>query len=420
MEAFNKFSAIETAISHGEPGHLVAPSGSWDATLIIKLHYPTFSTSNDMHGEVADNSSACPRLLLQAGFDTQNALWIEAHWRRLAAPTKRTSPVRGLPEDLQKCHQDFTKLCESKSQAKVALVLGKANRDAALKELDPVQFSIESDGKAGVVDVGLVVDGTRITRILVFAYHPEYLFRNPSMETSKTYDYALGLAASIAGIKQFRHGHFSRFAAHLEAKGIRGRQRGDNALHDAIQMIKHTDNLTAPGYGDLSSGMHNWMRRKLDIADEKQMLATMPPSTNAARFVHNAMVTAGGHAKAAKEKAAGRETPSGLDKIRDDNRAKDSAVSRRQEGSEARGLPTVVRVRCAKCGKHEYDDEKPTWIKGTTTYIARRRSCCPTLGCCDKYQTKGTNPTMKKRDVDFIPVLGSIPYKLARNVSSKG
>ena len=63
----------------------------------------------------------------------------------------------------------------------------------------------------------------RVTRIIVYAYHPKYLYRNPSTEVGTDYDLALGLTTVLGNVKEFRYGHFERRAEWLAKSGIRGR-----------------------------------------------------------------------------------------------------------------------------------------------------------------------------------------------------
>ena len=99
-------------------------------------------------------------------------------------------------------------------------------------------FEVSSDnGAAIIVSLETHSQTRRVTRVIIYAYHPEYLYRNPSTEVGKDYDLALGLAAVLGDVKDFGHSHFERRAEQLAKAGIRGRLQGDNALHDVIQLL---------------------------------------------------------------------------------------------------------------------------------------------------------------------------------------
>ncbi|TKX24610.1 hypothetical protein C1H76_3219 [Elsinoe australis] len=357
--SFKQFMSDECSISGQQKSHIVAPSGSWSAALMIKLHYPTFTCANPEDNEVADASSPCPRMLMNAGFSPSNTLWVEAYWRRQIPPAKRGDPTHEWTEELRACHEAFTRHCEERADARVELVLGSGNRKTTLKNVGLVTYAVVF-GEARSVQVSLQVASdpasARVERLLVYGYHPEYLFRNPNLEVSKTYDYAVALAARVARI-DINYGYFERRAHRLAALGIKGRVSGDNALHDAIQLLM-AEKISPPGslrFESLSPAIINWLRKNLDVVTQAHLERLLPEGSTIVQFVHSAMVRAGGQAKAALEKLQGRSMPSGLDKIAAANRAKDSAVSRKQEKS-AEGRPVAVRVKCGKCGGSEFDD----------------------------------------------------------------
>lgn len=302
------------------------------------------------------------RSALNAGFSPSNTLWVEAFRRRQIPAAKREDPTHEWTEELRACHEAFTRHCEERADARVELVLGSGNRKTTLKNVGLVTYAVVF-GEARSVQVSLQVTSdpasARVERLLVYGYHPEYLFRNPNLEVSKAYDYAVALAARVARI-DINYGYFERRAHRLAALGVKGRVSGDNALHDAIQLLM-AEKISPPGslrFESLSPAIINWLRKNLDVVTQAHLERLLPEGSTIVQFVHSAMVRAGGQAKAALEKLQGRSMPSGLDKIAAANRAKDSAVSRKQEKS-AEGRPIAVRVKCGKCGGSEFDDTNP-------------------------------------------------------------
>ncbi|PSK54022.1 hypothetical protein B9Z65_7828 [Elsinoe australis] len=336
--SFEQFMSDECSISGQQKSHLVAPPGSWSAALMIKLHYPTFTCANPEDNEVADASSPCPRMLMKAGFSPSNTLWVEAFWRRQIPPAKRGDQTHEWTEELRACHEAFTRHCEERADARV---VGSGNRKTTLKNVGLVTYAVVF-GEARSVQVSLQVTSdpasARVERLLVYGYHPEYLFRNPNLEVSKTYDYAVALAARVARI-DINYGYFERRAHRLLM----------------VEKISPPDSLR---FESLPPAIINWLRKNLDVVTQADLERLLPEGSTIVQFVHSAMVRAGRQAKAALEKHQGRSMPSGLDKIAAANRAKDSAVSRKQEKS-AEGRPGAVLVKCGKCGGSEFDGTNP-------------------------------------------------------------
>jgi hypothetical protein len=84
---FTAFCHEEAELSGWNMAYLVSPSGSPSRPLHIKLNYPTFRTKQLEHGETADDTNPCMRLLMEKGLSASNAFWYEANFRR-QTPTK--------------------------------------------------------------------------------------------------------------------------------------------------------------------------------------------------------------------------------------------------------------------------------------------------------------------------------------------
>ena len=190
----------------------------------------------------------------------------------------------------------------------------------------------------------------RVTRIFVYAYHPEYLYRNPSTEVDKDYDLALVLTAVLGNVKEFRYGHFERRAERLAKLGIRGRLLGDNALHDAIQlMLAERRSSMSSSFDTLPQSILRWgvENMKLSGIDE-----VMKQCMTLVAYIHKRMVTKGSYAKAEKERAMGLLVPSGLEKLWETKRQMKQARGsemQKQQMESGTTKPSTVRVRCRKC-----------------------------------------------------------------------
>lgn len=407
-----KFRLNEVQISSRNEHHLISSSGSLVAPILIKLHYPSFTTSHKDDGETADYSSPCPRLLLNAGFTSGNAFWMQAYYRRELPEASRKSPMRKWSPKLLQIHEEHSDWHEEHSMARFRLLLGSHNRKNDLKKQDTVSF-LSKFPEDITIRTSLHVNKGTIHHITFYTHHPEDLFQNPSRRVSLKYDICLGLVAALADLPGFQYGSFAMRAQYLQQKGITGRALGDNALHDAIQLLatERSEGKLLP-LDEIPSSIKNWLVAQGTSIDELQALPDNQRSI--VELCHQKMVSKGGVVKAKLEKSRGMEMPSGLDKIRDANRDKDSQIQRYQATSST---VTSVRVHCAKCKSSEsaFDDTKPTFEKQSGKYISRKRSSCKQ--CCTTYTTKAG--TTRKRDVDFIPVDTSTSFVYARNISAK-
>lgn len=412
-----EFRLEESRISKEDPKHLIRSSGSLLAPVLLKLHYPSFTTTSPSDGETADFSSPIPRLLMKAGFDGGNAFWTQAYYRRCVPDKDRRSPMTKWSRELREVHDNQAHWYESNSKATVRVLFGSHNRSVSLKTEGIVAFDVKFPDEL-TIKVTLDLRAKNVHHLNLYAFHPEYLYRNPSKDVSLEYDTVLGLAASLAGINNFNFGYFSRRSQTLQEVGIVGRQVGDNALHDVIQCLKRErESSTVISLEEIPISIKRWLHLEMGVP-ENDLGNLVPATKSLVEFCHQKMVSKGGITKIERERARGLIMPSGLDSIRDANRAKDSSIQRQQQSSSG-SLPAVVRVQCAKCKSEEgqFDDTNPTWDKSTGRYVSRKRSCCRTPGCCDSYTTK--KGTTRKKDVDFVPVDTSILFVYARNLSVK-
>ena len=94
---------------------LLRNSGSLLAQAGLKFHYPSFTTRYPNDGETADESSPCPRLLLQLGFPVFNVFWMQAYYRLEKPNHKRCSPMKKWSPDVVLEHEAFSSWCENHS-----------------------------------------------------------------------------------------------------------------------------------------------------------------------------------------------------------------------------------------------------------------------------------------------------------------
>ncbi len=326
-QRFAGFAEKEIQLSGRDIHHLVRNSGSLLAQVGLKLHYPSFTTQYPNDGETADESSPCPRLLLRSGFSVFNAFWMQAYYRREMLNRTRCSPMKKLSPDLLSEHEAFSFWSEKNSAARVFIYFGAENRSRSLLQANLVTFKVSLDNGAAVtVSLETHSQTRRVTRIIVYAYHPEYLYRNPSTEVGKDYDLALGLTAVLGNVKGFRYGHFERRAEWLAKLGIRGRLPGDNALHDAIQILlgERRSSMTS-SFDTLPQSILRWVVDDMKISDIDEVIKLVPEGMALVPYIHKRMVTKGGYAKAEKQRAMGLH---GTEKARQAKRARPSKLQK--------------------------------------------------------------------------------------------
>jgi hypothetical protein len=124
QERYQAFVKDEVAISGMDSRYLVRPSGSIESKLGVKLHYPSFTTTNTINGEVADIGNSCVRLWILKGLDEHSCLMYEEYYRRQEPPKNRKSPMREWTEQHRKVHEGFNQWLDESSHQKVVLLSG--------------------------------------------------------------------------------------------------------------------------------------------------------------------------------------------------------------------------------------------------------------------------------------------------------
>jgi hypothetical protein len=99
--------------------------------------------------------------------------------------------------------------------AKVFVLFGSSNRTKSLKQDNLITFHDPFNHIIIPVSLCLSSYSFNISRIVIYSYHPEYLYRNLSMDVSREYDAALGMAAALGNLTGFCYDYFQQRAARL-------------------------------------------------------------------------------------------------------------------------------------------------------------------------------------------------------------
>ena len=133
-EAFEKFKDLEyqswVACSRTPPDkrQLVKPSGSLLSPLAHHLHQPSFNSIFLQDGETADKTSGCIAMVMGNAFQEGYTLIFDHIHRR----EPKSEGLEVYPEEVIRCHEDFTQqICES-MVAKVEVVYGDKIKDRIL------------------------------------------------------------------------------------------------------------------------------------------------------------------------------------------------------------------------------------------------------------------------------------------------
>lgn len=188
-EDFRATEPSKSAIEGLKPEHLVSPAGSLGAELCFVLHYPSFNSKHVENGQVFDPTNPSIRRLAESGFDEDNTFWLDLFCRRKQIKRKngeRFQPRKHAEPALLKHHLEWFQLCLNTSAAKVVVVFGKQNeeyfREIWGKRLG--EMKLWGDYK----DISLWMlypeeDDTysRIERLVMFVWHPEYVGQRGSI-----------------------------------------------------------------------------------------------------------------------------------------------------------------------------------------------------------------------------------------------
>ncbi|MCJ1249297.1 hypothetical protein MMC30_006520 [Trapelia coarctata] len=423
-EEFFKFAHMEHALTGKKIEHLVRPSGYLDCKLGIRLHYPTYSTSNVSNGETADLSSPCPRLLLKKGLSSEHALWFESYFRREVAARDRnqgTSPMNAWPESYRQLHEQFSLWCEQHSQMKVLIVCGKPSGEEYLRTRSISRTFTIPLAKDIFVKACTVRCLGRIARIVIFAPHPEWLYHNWTARDGKLYDSCINIAVALAGIEGLDADYFER----------RGRYHSDTGLDEVTNqpakgwygilrvVADELANEKATGiklsYHQLPGSIFAWMDRELGSSSETTAATLTSEGTSIVhgifRHISSKASILGGQAIVKKWKESGY--------------AERKARAVIQRGNSANLLVRSIETRpdspleiyCANCKSESSRqmDVSPTF--GTMAridgmYIARRTYSCLTPICNVIPEGRKTKSSTipSRQATHLVPVDPLIPY----------
>lgn len=213
-ERFAVFRDEEVAASKEKPEHLVCPSGSLNADLLILLHYPTFKTREDLklNGTTAADVNPCINFLIKKGFSTSSCLFLDRYCRRLdPLPIKRKVknkkshwlevPMDRWSSDLSNIHRRFSLSVMQTSKAKVFLIFGDRNKQEYLDSPQHQFMEVQLDTSVDPVQVAIEYHESRVKRVLIFCPHPEWLLHRDSyIQKGLIVDQIQNLAAALSGI----------------------------------------------------------------------------------------------------------------------------------------------------------------------------------------------------------------------------
>ncbi|KAF9886063.1 hypothetical protein FE257_012120 [Aspergillus nanangensis] len=194
-------------------GYLVRPSGSIDASVACVLFNPTFSVKDPNFGETFDTSNATMAQLERAGFNPDNAFFVDQVGRRdVSANVEMT-----YPEDLWQVHESFLSGIWDNMKAVVVICWGSAVRKRLLgtpKKAGWLQNLeiLKLWGRYSGVEVFLELNTNRksLKRFVLFVKHPSYFFyiqsdkdraRNIRRKQGRPQDLALEIAAKLGRIQ---------------------------------------------------------------------------------------------------------------------------------------------------------------------------------------------------------------------------
>jgi hypothetical protein len=417
--AFRRFIIAESSLSGMSAEHLVRPSGSIQARLGIKLHYPTFTTTKNSYGESADWSNPCTRLLLKKGLSPDNlsSFWFESYFRRQNAPQRRqNSPMKGWTAAHRKIHESFSKYCEASMSCRVLLVFGRENRlqysrnepldSNALRVVTEIPIKCEDV----TVNLGLVSNDSEVSMLLVYCHHPEWLYRDGTILGARQYDAAINIAAALSGIHHQMAPRF--FEKRMELRVDSGWSGPVTPFHLAMQLVQSEKRGEPTCLSkDLPEPILQWLSLRnlgLKELDERTALRdTSPASTVLSIMAH-----------------LSADVQHDIDKPFLQTRqrtelSRTTSLNIFLRTSELR-LDVVVEVHCGRCSSSasRWVDTRPTFVtieplKGS--YIAQSSARCPTPDCCSWLPKTGKQRQMRRR-VNMIPVNKSIPYTTGKQI----
>lgn len=207
-EAFRASEPSKSAVQGLKPEHLVSPAGSLGSELCFVLHYPTFQTKHPNNGEVFDASNRTITRLAGSGFNADNTLWLDTFCRRRSTMIKsgeRFQPRKHAEPALFNHHLEWLELCLQTATAKVVVFFGKQNETLFREKWGNRLGEIKLWGDYDEISLWMLYpeeDETysRVERLVLFVWHPEYLGRSEDIAKGRAYDRQLGLVARLAGL----------------------------------------------------------------------------------------------------------------------------------------------------------------------------------------------------------------------------
>lgn len=434
----------ETSISRQPSSGLVKPSGNLTLPVIIKLHYPTKRTKHPLHGYAADESNPCTSLILKAGFTSANSLWLEEVYRRTLPPKNRSCPAMPLSDGERQVHNDFSQALEDASTSCVAIIFGKCNR-SLLIERRLVSFPVRIENFE--VIIGIQYRGDIITRLFVFADHPEYIIRRAfaatDIKVANRNDIAFGLTAAVAGIPDFSFGHFNEsiarhritLAATKELVSLRAQSLPVNNPRKSNSRSSGPSSQLGDSYDDLPPAIRHWLFSSYRISDNVSLVASKPSNTSTLEHLLRKLTCKEGprpieapqysdlptilQASLRKDhsivdsvslQAALKPGQSIMDFVfgafqpkKDHRRTKNRGLI--NSGRTVDGPCVEVEVKCESCG-HMDVDRKPEWentpVATNRAYIIKARTTCPGPKCC--IEKVGSTGKRRREAVNYIPV----------------
>jgi hypothetical protein len=150
---------------------MIKPSGYPQSLLAIDLIYHTNNTKILWNGETADITCPCPRMLMAAGFNTENALWRDSHSLKENHPF---SPANSS-QSVLKSHQLWDSKIRANTNSKVELVFGKPVEVATKFQFQGLleQIVLWDDLKTEIFIRFTKPSKAAIDRIFVFAPHQQ-------------------------------------------------------------------------------------------------------------------------------------------------------------------------------------------------------------------------------------------------------
>ena len=168
--------------------------------------------SSERPGTTLDPTCTTTKLLIEKGINESNAFVFDTfnrrcHVRRIKKEDGRlwrtfeTEPST-WSEQLRQVHDDLRRFIWSRSSEKVLILAGRENRRRFFFDLGHIR-SVTLDGCS--VEAALMRWGGKITKVVLFIYHPEFVRRTGTSKISRVYDAAFNFAFHLCGLEVDEH-----------------------------------------------------------------------------------------------------------------------------------------------------------------------------------------------------------------------